>query len=137
MMCRLASYKKKIMKQKIFFCILKSMKKEVGSVDESGSGSISQRHGYVDPDPYQNVTDPHHCTVLYMLDIPRNCMILSSRWRSSSPLNRKVNRFPLSPTRLHVTESQKFKLFYLNIFSPEQQLLFLCNRGLQVSMLVL
>ncbi len=46
-----------------------------------------------------------------MLDIPRNCMILSSRWRSSSPLNRKVNRLPLSPTRLHVTESSKFKLY--------------------------
>jgi hypothetical protein len=27
----------------------------------AGSGSISQRHGYPDPDPYQNVMDPQHC----------------------------------------------------------------------------
>jgi hypothetical protein len=27
----------------------------------AGSGSISQRHGSVDPDPRQNVTDPEHC----------------------------------------------------------------------------
>jgi hypothetical protein len=27
----------------------------------SGSGSISQRHGYPDPDPHQNVMDPEHC----------------------------------------------------------------------------
>jgi hypothetical protein len=27
----------------------------------SESGSISQRHGSVDPDPYQNVMDPQHC----------------------------------------------------------------------------
>ncbi len=27
----------------------------------SGSGSISQRHGSADPDPHQNVMDPHHC----------------------------------------------------------------------------
>jgi hypothetical protein len=27
----------------------------------SGSGSVSQRYGAADPDPYQNVTDPQHC----------------------------------------------------------------------------
>jgi hypothetical protein len=27
--------------------------------DESESGSISQRHGSADPDPHQNVMDPH------------------------------------------------------------------------------
>ncbi len=26
-----------------------------------GSGSISQRHGSPDSDPYKNVTDPQHC----------------------------------------------------------------------------
>jgi hypothetical protein len=26
----------------------------------AGSGSISQRHGYVDPDPHQNAMDPEH-----------------------------------------------------------------------------
>jgi hypothetical protein len=25
-----------------------------------GSGSVSQRYGSADPDPYQNVTDPEH-----------------------------------------------------------------------------
>ncbi len=34
------------------------MKKE-GS--ESGTGSISQRHGSADPDPHQNVMDSQHC----------------------------------------------------------------------------
>ncbi len=29
-----------------------------------GSGSISKRHGSVDPDPYQKVTDPQHCAQL-------------------------------------------------------------------------
>jgi hypothetical protein len=27
----------------------------------AGSGSIGQRHGSTNPDPYQNVTDPQHC----------------------------------------------------------------------------
>jgi hypothetical protein len=27
----------------------------------AGSGSINQRNGSVDPDPYQYVTDPQHC----------------------------------------------------------------------------
>jgi hypothetical protein len=27
----------------------------------SASGSISQMHGSVDPDPHQNVMDPQHC----------------------------------------------------------------------------
>jgi hypothetical protein len=31
------------------------------SGSESGSGSISQRHGSADPDPNQNVMDPQHC----------------------------------------------------------------------------
>jgi hypothetical protein len=26
----------------------------------SGSGSISQRHGFADQDPHQNVKDPEH-----------------------------------------------------------------------------
>jgi hypothetical protein len=44
------------MRRKIFLASLKSMKKGVGS--EVGSGSISQRFGYGDPDPHQNVKDP-------------------------------------------------------------------------------
>jgi hypothetical protein len=35
----------------------------------SGSGSISQRHGsvYPDPDPHQNVMNPEHCTIQYII----------------------------------------------------------------------
>jgi hypothetical protein len=29
-------------------------------IEETGSGSISQRHGSADPDPHQNVMDPQH-----------------------------------------------------------------------------
>jgi hypothetical protein len=36
------------------------MTKISGSGSESGSGSISQRHGSADPDPPQNVMDPQH-----------------------------------------------------------------------------
>jgi hypothetical protein len=28
--------------------------------ETAGSGSIGQRHGSADADPYQNVTDPQH-----------------------------------------------------------------------------
>ena len=34
----------------------------------AGSGSIGQRHGSADPDPYQNLKDPQHCP-------PLNCLI--------------------------------------------------------------
>jgi hypothetical protein len=34
----------------------------------AGSGSISQRHGSADPDPYQNVMDPQHCFELSYSD---------------------------------------------------------------------
>jgi hypothetical protein len=37
------------------------MTKIAGSGYESGSGSISQRHGSADPHPPQNVMDPQHC----------------------------------------------------------------------------
>jgi hypothetical protein len=36
------------------------MMKIEGSASESGSGSISQRHGSADPDPHQNFMDPQH-----------------------------------------------------------------------------
>jgi hypothetical protein len=29
-------------------------------VGNAESGSVSQRYGYADPDPYQNITDPQH-----------------------------------------------------------------------------
>jgi hypothetical protein len=34
-----------------------------------GSGSISQRHGFADPDPPQNVIDPQHCKKLIFVGI--------------------------------------------------------------------
>jgi hypothetical protein len=36
------------------------MKYVEGSGSESGSGSLSQRHGSADPDPHQNVMDPQY-----------------------------------------------------------------------------
>jgi hypothetical protein len=38
------------------------MKKGVGF--GVGSGSISQRYGFENPDPHQNVTDPQHCCIV-------------------------------------------------------------------------
>ncbi len=35
--------------------------KIAGSGAGSGFGSIGNKHGSADPDPYQNVTDPQHC----------------------------------------------------------------------------
>jgi hypothetical protein len=35
-----------------------------GQPHECGSGSISQRHGSVDPEPHQNDMDPQHCYFL-------------------------------------------------------------------------
>jgi hypothetical protein len=59
------------------------MRKKEGPGSESGSGSISQRHGSVnldpDPDPHQNVMDPQHwrkqnsCHAL--IYCTRNCAI--------------------------------------------------------------
>jgi hypothetical protein len=48
-------------KNMIFFASLKSLKNGVGSGVGAGSGSIIQRCGSGDPDPYQNVTDPPNC----------------------------------------------------------------------------
>ncbi len=46
-------------KQKIYFLLAswRSLKKR--------AGSIRQRFGSRDPDPYQNVTDPEHCSTAY------------------------------------------------------------------------
>jgi hypothetical protein len=56
--------KSKMFEQKLIFVgILKVNNEKAGSGSESGSGSISQRHGSADqdPDPLQNVMDPEHC----------------------------------------------------------------------------
>jgi hypothetical protein len=68
-MCLRVSYKKKYEKAKNF-CILKSLKKVVGSGTgfRVGSGSVSQMFGSKDPDPnsHQNVRDPQHWRALYL-----------------------------------------------------------------------
>jgi hypothetical protein len=40
-------------------------------VRESGSGSISQKHGSEDPDPPQNVMDPEHwiLELIYVIEL--------------------------------------------------------------------
>jgi hypothetical protein len=48
-------------KKKFFFGVLKVSDEIAGSGSESGSRSISQRHGSADPDPHQNVMDPENC----------------------------------------------------------------------------
>jgi hypothetical protein len=40
---------------------LRSLTKIAGSASASEPGSISQRYGSLDPDPYQNLMDPQHC----------------------------------------------------------------------------
>jgi hypothetical protein len=48
-----------------------------GTASESGSGSISQRHGSADPDLHQNVIDPQHCfSAVYRIRIHRIHMFL-------------------------------------------------------------
>jgi hypothetical protein len=44
----------------------------------AGSGSISQRHGSADPDPYQNVMDPQHCLESHLLPCAVVCSGLST-----------------------------------------------------------
>jgi hypothetical protein len=39
------------------------MTKKAGSGSESGSVSISQRHGSADPDPHQHVMDPEYWAI--------------------------------------------------------------------------
>jgi hypothetical protein len=46
----------------------------------SESGSISQRHGSADMNPYQNVTNPQHCFKFYVTD--GNIMYLTDASRS-------------------------------------------------------
>jgi hypothetical protein len=50
--------------------VLKVTDEIAGSGSASGSGFISQRYGFADPDPYQNFMDPQHrCQVLFLLPI--------------------------------------------------------------------
>jgi hypothetical protein len=49
----------------------------------SGYGSISQRHGTADPDPYQNVTDPLELGKSFMEVKEEISIIFSSTFSSS------------------------------------------------------
>ena len=42
----------------------KTKKRSLTKIARSGSGSVSQRYGFANPDPYQNVTDPQHWILL-------------------------------------------------------------------------
>jgi hypothetical protein len=53
-------YPQKVMSKKNFVQ-KRSLTKIAGSGSESGS--IIQRYGFSDPDPYQNFMDPQHCKV--------------------------------------------------------------------------
>jgi hypothetical protein len=52
MMCLQKVISKRTQKKLFFVSILKV------TDEKSGSGSVSQRYGYEDPDPYENVRDP-------------------------------------------------------------------------------
>ncbi len=43
-----------------FYFVIRKVTEERNQIQsfKSGAGSISQRYGYEDPDPHQNVTDP-------------------------------------------------------------------------------
>ncbi len=53
---------------KIYFFLVswRSLTKRAGS--GSGSGSVGQRYGSEDPDPYSKVTDPEQCLILWDLN---------------------------------------------------------------------
>jgi hypothetical protein len=56
------------------------MTKIAGSGSESGSGSISQRHGFPDPDPHQNVVDPEHWFFVGVLEVSDENSRILIRW---------------------------------------------------------
>jgi hypothetical protein len=90
-------YLQKVMSRKLFkkFSFLlaswRSMTKKQDPDPGSGSesGSISQRHGSVDPDPHQNVMDPEHCFLLHLISINIDVSVfqicLGTFWARWSP----------------------------------------------------
>ncbi len=67
----------------------------------AGSGSISQRHGSADLDPYQNVTDPQHCSRPYQI-FPQRFLLSRCKFRitririSKGPVKFQKNRMSAS-----------------------------------------
>ncbi len=59
------SNKQKLWKKLIFFGILSATDEISEAGSESEPGSVSQWCGFVDPDPYQNVTDPKHWFLMH------------------------------------------------------------------------
>ncbi len=65
---------KKTLKQKNY--LLLASWRSITKREESGS--VSQRYGSADPDPYQNVTDPKHCFLTYVIIVLY--LSLQTRW---------------------------------------------------------
>jgi hypothetical protein len=75
------------------------MTKIAGSGSESGSRSISQRHGSADPDPHQNVMVLEHwrkCSVLsYIFDLSQlGLQWMSAALRCSENVRAQVQELP-------------------------------------------
>jgi hypothetical protein len=73
------------------------MTKIAGSRSESGSRSISQRHGSADPDPHQNVMDPEHCL---NLKVNKTRPVSSETSQSDGENERSLPAVALGPTAL-------------------------------------
>jgi hypothetical protein len=52
---------------RIFFKISFLLASSRSMMKIAGYGSISQRHGSADPDPYQNVMDPQHRFIVFLI----------------------------------------------------------------------
>jgi hypothetical protein len=87
------------------------MTKIAGSRSESGSRSISQRHGSADPDPdpHQNVMDPEHCL---NLKVNKTRPVSSETSQSDGENERSLPAVALRPTAL-----QSFAKHYKKGFS--------------------
>ena len=73
--------KKYLNKNCFLIASLRSMTKKAGS----GSGSICQRHGSLDPDPLQNVMDPEHWLQFYFASIQSAQLLYEKREGSGPP----------------------------------------------------
>jgi hypothetical protein len=76
----------------------------------SGSGSISQRHGSADPDPYQNGIDPKNCSKCGHTEELHDPLV---QMEVLQPLEQEGE--PLPVVSHQASRAREFK-FYLNIF---------------------
>ncbi len=101
------------------------MKKMAGSGSESGSGSISQRHGSADPDPHQNVMDQEEFKYLAIFGILCGAPVGLASWVDQHDVLRlevsmdEPQLLQLQQRRQHLYHAAGlYKLSY----SPEQKL---------------